>query len=127
MYVARNNDHSPVMGAKHEYNIEFDYELRGAFVLASAKNNHTLHGNSPRKETEAGDNSVNIGGGVLSSTWSAGIGQADTSCGNCRVLGAMAGGGVVPPPIATTSPVRPQRWVPPAALRRVLCSLGVLV
>ena len=99
MYVARNNDHSPVMGAKHEYNIEFDYELRGAFVLACAKNNHTLHGNSPRKETEAGDNSVNNGGGVLSSTWSAGIGQADTSCGNCSVLGAMAGGGVVPPPM----------------------------
>ena len=61
--------------------------------------NHTLHGNSPRKETEAGDCSVNIGGGVLLSTWSAGIGQADTSCGNCRVLGAMAGGGVVPPPM----------------------------
>ena len=35
-YVARNNDRSPVMGAQYDFNIMFDYEMRGTFVLASA-------------------------------------------------------------------------------------------
>ena len=49
IYVARNNDRSPVMGSKYDVNITFDYELRGAFVLFSA--NMVTHF-TPGKETE---------------------------------------------------------------------------
>ena len=36
VYVASNNDRSVVVGAKHDFNNMFDYELRGAFVLGAA-------------------------------------------------------------------------------------------
>ena len=69
------------MGAKYDFNNMFDYELRGAFVLASAnivthftatrsgKKLHTVHKEKdPRRGHAHGatDYSVNIGGGVQS-------------------------------------------------------------
>ena len=107
IYVARNNVRSPVMGAKFDFNIMFDYELHGACVLASAnlvthftatrsgQKLNTVHKDKdPRRGCAygAGDCSVKTGSEVQTSTCGAGIGQADMSCGNGRVLGSMAVG-----------------------------------
>ena len=113
--VASNNDRSPVavVGAKYDFNKVFDYELRGAFVLAyanivthlpatrSGKKLNTVHKDKDSHRGyvhwRASDYSVNIGGELQYSTCGTGRGQADMSCGSGRVLGTMAGGGGVPP------------------------------
>ena len=112
IYVVSSNDRSKVVDATNDFNNIFDYEVRGAFLLAFANTSTPMATCSGKKLTAVhkdtdlcwgdaiggGDDSVITSSKVQSPTSGAGPGQADMGCGSSRVIGKMAGGGCVPPP-----------------------------